>query len=99
MAIAEARKVDAVRATGKVKRGKLTVPAKIALPDGNVEVTVVVTEARPREWKRGLSREELLKHPAFGMWKDRDDMRDSAAYVRKIRGRIDKELRGGRSAR
>jgi len=98
MAIAEARKVDAVRVTGKVKRGKLIVSAKIALPDGNVEVTVV-TEAKPREWKRGPSREELLKHPVFGMWKDRKDMHDSAEYVRKMRGRIDRELRGGQRAR
>jgi len=31
----------------------------------------------------------IMKHPAFGMWKDREDMRDPAAYVRKIRqGRV-----------
>jgi hypothetical protein len=27
----------------------------------------------------------LESHPAFGMWKDREDMKDPAAYVRKIR--------------
>lgn len=98
MALTEAKRVEAVRVTGKVRKGKLTVPARIALPDGTVEVTVV-TEPKPRQWKNGLSREELLKHPVFGMWKDREEMRDSAAYVRKIRGRIDRELRGGRRAR
>jgi antitoxin (DNA-binding transcriptional repressor) of toxin-antitoxin stability system len=25
------------------------------------------------------------EHPAFGMWADRDDMADVAAYVRKLR--------------
>lgn len=30
------------------------------------------------------------KHPAFGMWADRADMSDPAAYVRKLRkGRFD----------
>lgn len=24
-------------------------------------------------------------HPAFGMWKDREDMMDPAAYIRKMR--------------
>lgn len=29
-------------------------------------------------------------HPAFGMWSDREDMKDVAAYVRSIRrGRFD----------
>jgi hypothetical protein len=27
----------------------------------------------------------LQNHPAFGMWKDREDMKDPAAYIRKIR--------------
>ena len=27
----------------------------------------------------------LEDHPAFGMWKDREDMADPAAWVRKIR--------------
>ena len=32
---------------------------------------------------------KITKDPAFGMWKDRQDMRDPAAYVRKIRqGRV-----------
>jgi len=24
-------------------------------------------------------------HPAFGMWKDREDMKDPVAYIRKLR--------------
>lgn len=27
----------------------------------------------------------LAEHPAFGMWKDRKDLKDPAAYVRRIR--------------
>lgn len=29
--------------------------------------------------------EQLMAHPGFGMWKDREDMKDPAAYVRKLR--------------
>jgi addiction module RelB/DinJ family antitoxin len=29
--------------------------------------------------------EELTKHPAFGMWADREDMKDPAEWVRSIR--------------
>jgi antitoxin (DNA-binding transcriptional repressor) of toxin-antitoxin stability system len=28
---------------------------------------------------------KVRNHPAFGMWADREDMKDPAAYVRKIR--------------
>ena len=30
---------------------------------------------------------KVRDHPAFGMWADREDMKDPAAYVRKIRER------------
>jgi hypothetical protein len=29
--------------------------------------------------------EKPSDNPAFGMWKDREDMKDPAAYIRKIR--------------
>jgi hypothetical protein len=27
----------------------------------------------------------LVSHPAFGMWKDRTDMKDVSAFVRRLR--------------
>jgi antitoxin (DNA-binding transcriptional repressor) of toxin-antitoxin stability system len=34
-------------------------------------------------------RRSLREHPAFGMWKDRADMRDVGRYVRRLRkGRV-----------
>lgn len=29
--------------------------------------------------------DSFLKHPAFGMWKDREDMKDSVEWVRQVR--------------
>lgn len=31
------------------------------------------------------SKDELRKHPYFGMWADREDMKDPVAWVRKMR--------------
>lgn len=34
-------------------------------------------------------RASICDHPAFGMWKDREDMKDVSAWLRKIRsGRL-----------
>lgn len=46
-------------------------------------VLVTVEPAPPR--KTPMSREEFLAMPFFGMWKDREDMADSEAWVRKVR--------------
>ena len=34
---------------------------------------------------RKKKRRSITEHPAFGMWKDREDMKDPSAWVRKIR--------------
>ena len=43
---------------------------------------IAIIQRMPR---RKPSLEEMKKHPAFGMWKDREDMKDPVAWVRKIR--------------
>jgi len=96
-AIQHAMPVQAVRVPGKLRKGKLTVKTPVGLPDGNVEVTVTV-EAKPKK-RNGLSLEELLAHPVFGMWKDREDMKDPHAYARKIRAKFNKEFNGERLQR
>jgi prevent-host-death family protein len=35
----------------------------------------------------------ITEDPAFGMWKDRDDMKDPSAWVRELRGRRRHALR------
>ena len=87
----EAVPMTAVRVAGKVRKGKLTVKTSVKMPDGEVEVTIVREASKAT--RDGLSYEELIAHPAFGIWKDRRDMKDSAAYVRKIRRKFVKELR------
>lgn len=53
---------------------------------GKAKVAVVPIE----EVKKGVKKErkiDWVKLPAFGMWKDRKDMRDSAKWVANLRKR------------
>ena len=57
------------------------------------ETVTVLYRGKPKAKIVPFSKKEALakiaKDPAFGMWTDREDMRDPAAYVRKIRqGRV-----------
>ncbi len=35
--------------------------------------------------RKKLTVEEMRRHPAVGLWKDREDMKDPVAWVRKLR--------------
>ena len=54
--------------------------AKLAKADGAL-VTVRIEE----ELQAAPAEEFVTDDPAFGIWRDREDMADVAAYVRKIR--------------
>lgn len=61
--------------------------------DRNEEVTV---SRRGREVARvipsgkSVAKTSVRQHPAFGMWADREETRDPAAHVRRLRrGRFD----------
>jgi hypothetical protein len=44
-------------------------------------VKAILTPVRPAAVKVA----DMKKHPAFGMWKDREDMKDPTAYLNKMR--------------
>jgi hypothetical protein len=46
------------------------------------EWAIIVPSPRPKP-----TLAQLMAHPAFGMWKDRDDMGNPTAYVRAMRTR------------
>jgi hypothetical protein len=58
-------------------REKLAVAGKA----GSATVTVRIEE----EAQAAPAEEFVTDDPAFGIWRDREDMADVAAYVRKIR--------------
>ncbi len=52
----------------------------------NTHVRVVIEEVDTSTRTQVTKKQRNLKdHPAFGMWADRKDMDDPAAYVRKLR--------------
>ena len=60
---------------------EVVLPADV--PVGLANITVVVT---PKEHKlsSGL---DIVESPIFGMWADRNDIEDSAAYAKDLRDR------------
>jgi hypothetical protein len=61
-------------------REKLAVAGKA----GNATVTVRIEE-EAQEQAAAAADAFVTDDPAFGIWRDREDMADVAAYVRKIR--------------
>ena len=59
-----------------------------------VEVRIISTSRRRRKSKRPASR--ITSMPFFGMWADREDMRDGATWVRKERERWSERLQSPR---
>jgi hypothetical protein len=55
-----------------------------ALSDEELEALIARAEAILRE---RIRKTPLREDPAIGMWKDREDMEDSAAWVREVRQR------------
>ena len=45
------------------------------------QVKGILSPVRPGKLKVA----DLKKHPFFGMWKDREDMKDPTAYINKMR--------------
>lgn len=59
---------------------------KIVVSYGKKKLALIqpISEAEPP--KKTYPEGDLRNSPLFGIWKDREDMADPAAYVRSIRG-------------
>ncbi|MEI6232619.1 MAG: hypothetical protein WCT04_06180 [Planctomycetota bacterium] len=89
--------VHMIRVPGKLRKGKLTVKSSVGLPDGDVEV--LVASNKTEQGRNGLTLDELRAHPAFGIWKDRHETKDSREYSRNLRDEFNKEFCGERLRR
>ena len=77
----------ALRERGKIQAGNIVFPKPLALPEGT-EVLVSIEPLAVKEQTASSSTEEdFAALPFFGMWRDRQDMKDSVAWVRKERKR------------
>jgi hypothetical protein len=60
--------------------------AKLATPlDARVTVRIEEESAQPQAAHEEMQAAALADDPAFGIWRDREDMADVEAYLRKIR--------------
>ena len=76
---------------GKVINGHIVLSNRLSLPEGT-EVRVKIEPVDPVPVNKDDSQntdsnesEDFANLPCFGMWADREDMRDSVAWVRKQR--------------
>ncbi len=77
----------ALREHGKIQGGNIVFPKPLALPEGTeVLVSIELLAVKERTASSGIE-EDFAALPFFGMWRDRQDMKDSVAWVRKERRR------------
>lgn len=76
---------------GKVNNGHIVLSKPLSLPEGT-EVRVQIEPVDPAAVSGGENQdkdsdesEDFANLPCFGMWADREDMRDSVAWLRKER--------------
>lgn len=71
---------------GKVNDGHIILSKPLSLPEGTeVRVQIELIESDDTQSKAAKAREEFANLPCFGMWADREDMRDSVAWLRRER--------------
>ena len=63
------------------RKVRITLPDTV--PTGPVEMTIVVTPRGGTDTRRTLR--ELRQSEFFGLWRDRSDIEDSAAFARRLR--------------
>ena len=69
----------------KIERGgRISFVLPNDFPEGDAELLIVVRTKTERKIKR-LG--DLLTSEFFGIWKDREDISDSASYARELRER------------
>ncbi len=75
----------ALTVRGKVQEGRILLANPVALADGTeVEVDIRSVNA-PSASVASQEVEDFLALPVFGMWADREDMKDGGAWVRRER--------------
>ena len=76
---------------GKVNNGHIVLSKPLSLPEGTeirVQIELVDITSVSGDDNQNTDSEEsedFANLPCFGMWADREDMRDSVAWVRKER--------------
>lgn len=73
------------RERGKVQGGAIVFSEPLALPEGTEVVVYIEPLSAGRQAAAPAGGEDFATFPFFGMWADREEMRESAAWVRRER--------------
>jgi len=76
-----------LRERGKIQAGNIVFPKPLALPEGTEVLVSIEPLAVKTQAASSSAEEDFAALPFFGMWRDRQDMKDSVAWVRKERKR------------
>ena len=71
---------------GKVNNGHIVLSNPLSLSEGTkVRIQIEPIDTDNTQSTAAEEDEDFARQPFFGMWADREDMRDSVAWVRKQR--------------
>ena len=71
---------------GKISNGRIVLSKPLSLPEGTeVRIHIEPIDTDNTQSTAAEENEDFANQPFFGMWADREDMRDSVAWVRKQR--------------
>ena len=71
---------------GKVNNGHIVLSNPLSLPEGTkVRIQIEPIDTDNTQSTTTKENEDFANQPFFGMWADREEMRDSVAWVRKQR--------------
>ena len=85
------KKIVLIIEEGKISNGRIVLSKPLSLPEGpevRVQIEPVGAAAVSNDEnqdKDSNASEDFANLPCFGMWADREDMRDSVEWVRKQR--------------
>jgi hypothetical protein len=79
----------AVAYRGTVQDGQIRLQTDQPLPEGAEVVVVVVSDGTAAD-VRGITGAELLASGIVGMWADREDIGDTAAFAEELRRRSER---------
>ncbi|MDE0396737.1 MAG: hypothetical protein OXL96_02920 [Candidatus Poribacteria bacterium] len=71
---------------GTISNGRIVLSKPLSLPEGTeVRIQIELIDTDNTQSTDAKENEDFANQPFFGMWADREDMRDSVAWVRKQR--------------
>ncbi|HPA47641.1 MAG TPA: hypothetical protein PLG59_12230 [bacterium] len=80
---------------GVVQGPNIVFPRTLSLPEGTEVIVHIEPVISAPSKEARFDEADFMQQPCFGMWRDRPDMDDAVAWVRKDRDSWNHRLTGG----